>query len=182
VRADHAFTELTTERLRLRRSEPGDAEAIASYRSLPEVHRTQGWERTDAEHIRGEIEAMAARAPGEPGGWTQFTVETRNGGEIVGDVGLSPAEDAAGTIKVGYTIAPAHQRRGYASEAVAALVEYAFTVLDADAVRAYADAGNVASTRVMEKVGMRLIERFEGTEDDGTHWTGVRYERERGEG
>jgi RimJ/RimL family protein N-acetyltransferase len=104
----------------------------------------------------------------------QFTVEARDGG-IVGDVGLSPADGEAGVIKVGYTIDPRFQSRGYATEAVKALVDYAFTTLDADVVRAYAGAENTSSIRVMEKVGMRFMERFQGSDGEET-WTGVRYE------
>ncbi len=121
---------------------------------------------------------MAARAPGEPGGWVQFSVKERGSGFLVGDVGLNPAEGEPGVIKVGYTVAPAFQGRGYATEAVRALIAYAFDTLGADVVRAYADAENVASTRVAEKVGMRLVERF-GGRGGGDVWVGVRYELRR---
>jgi RimJ/RimL family protein N-acetyltransferase len=178
MRADPAFGSIETDRLRLRRSRPDDAEAISRYRSDPEVNRQQGWERTDAEGVRRDIEEMAARAPGEGGGWVQFTVEERDGGRLVGDVGLSPADGEPGVIKVGYTIDPAFQRRGYATEAVRALVDYALGTLGAEVVRAYASADNAASIRVAERVGMRLIERFEGEDEDG-RWFGVRYERRR---
>ena len=176
MRPDPAFEPLATDRLVLRRSIPADAETISAYRSDPDVHRHQGWERTDPDSIRAEIEEMAARVPGDPGGWVQFTVEERETGALVGDVGLAPADGEPGVIKVGYTIAPRHQANGFATEAVAALVAYAFERLDADVVRAYADADNVASIRVAEKVGLRMIERFSGHEDDGTVWHGVRYE------
>ena len=172
---DHDFEPIRTERLVLRRSHADDAAAIAAYRSDPEVHRYQGWERTDHEGVRDEIEAMAARRPGEPGGWVQFTVEERGSGRLVGDVGMSPAEGEPGVIKVGYTMDPAFQGRGYATEAVAALITYAFDALGADVVRAYASAENIPSIRVAEKVGMRLVERFERTYE-GETWQGVRYE------
>jgi RimJ/RimL family protein N-acetyltransferase len=177
MRPDAAFTELLTERLRLRRSVPADAPTISTYRSMPEVHMHQGWDRTDPDGVRAEIEEMAGRAPGEPGGWAQFTVERRGDGEIVGDVGLSP-DDEPGVIKVGYTVAPSHQGNGYATEAVGALVAYAFDTLGASVVRAYADAGNTPSTRVMEKNGLALVERFEYLED-GQTWLIVRHERRR---
>lgn len=166
---------LETDRLVLRRSRPDDAAAISSYRSDPRVHRYQGWERTDPQGVRDEIEAMGARRPGERGGWVQFTVEERDGHRLVGDVGLSPAEDEPGVIKIGYTMDPAVQGRGYATEAVAALVAFAFDELGADVVRAYASAENAPSIRVAEKVGMQLVERYERT-DDGRSWRGVRYE------
>jgi RimJ/RimL family protein N-acetyltransferase len=178
MRADRDFEPLVTERLVLRRSRPEDAETISGYRRDPEVNRTQGWERTDPESVRADIEEMAGRAPGEPGGWVQFSVEERDGGRLVGDVGISPADGEAGVIKVGYTMSPAFQGRGYATEAVGALLVYAFEGLGADVVRAYADADNTPSIRVAEKVGMRLIERFEHHEA-GEVWFGVRYERRR---
>ncbi|MBI3648850.1 MAG: GNAT family N-acetyltransferase [Actinobacteria bacterium] len=178
MRVDTEFEPLVTERLLLRRSRPEDAETISAYRSDPEVHRHQGWERTDPEGVRAQIEEMAGRAPGEPGGWVQLSVTERETGRLVGDVGLSPAEGEAGVIKVGYTMAPAFQGRGYATEAVGALVAYAFERLGADVVRAYASADNLPSILVAEKVGMRLVERFEHRYGDEV-WFGVRYELRR---
>ena len=177
MRIDHDFPPIDTERLVLRRSRPDDAEAISGYRSDPEVNRWQGWERTDPEGIRHELELMAGRHPGEPG-WVQLSVEDRETGKLVGDVGLSPAEGEPGVIKIGYTIDPAFQGRGYATEAVEALVRYAIDSLGADVVRAYASAENLPSHRVAEKVGMELMERFEHREGDEV-WSGVRYERHR---
>jgi len=175
MRTDNGFDSLLTERLVLRRSHVGDADTISAYRSDPDVHRQQGWDRTDPEGVRAEIKEMATREPGEPGGWVQFSVEERTSGLLVGDVGLSPADGEPGVIKVGYTSAPIYQGRGYATEAVRALVDYLFGTMEADVVRAYADAENTPSIRVMEKTGMRLVERFSGR-DGGEVWVGVRYE------
>jgi RimJ/RimL family protein N-acetyltransferase len=178
MRADPDFEPIVTERLVLRRSRPEDAEAIAAYRSDPEVHRYQGWERTDAEGVRAEIVEMMGRAPGAPGGWIQFSVEERETGGLVGDIGLSLADGEPGVIKVGYTMSPAFQGRGYATEAVGALIDYAFDTLGADIVRAYASAENIASIRVAEKVGMHLMERYERRHGDEM-WSGVRFEMRR---
>jgi len=169
---------IETERLLLRRSRPEDAATISAYRSDPNVNRQQGWDRTDLEGVLADIVEMSGRSPGEPGGWVQFTVEERGGGRIVGDVGLSVADGEPGVIKVGYTIDPAFQGNGYATEAIRALVEYAFETLGAELVRAHASAENAPSIRVAEKVGMRLVERFEHREGDEV-WYGVRYERRR---
>ena len=100
---DPDFQPLETERLILRRSQPEDAEAISTYRSDPEVNRHQGWERTDVAGIREEIEVMAARTPGEPGGWVQLSLLEREDGSLVGDVGFTHADGEPGVIKIGYT-------------------------------------------------------------------------------
>ncbi|MDQ3210505.1 MAG: GNAT family N-acetyltransferase [Actinomycetota bacterium] len=172
---DRDFEPIVTERLVLRRSHTDDASSISTYRSDPEVHRYQGWDRTDREGVMGEIEAMAGRAPGEPGGWVQLSVEERDTGRLVGDVGMSPADGEPGVIKIGYTMDPAFQGRGYATEAVEAMVGYAFDTLGAQVVRAYASAENLPSIRVAEKAGLELKERFERTYE-GETWQGVRYE------
>ena len=174
------FQPIVTESLRLRRSVPDDAERISAYRSDPNVSRYQGWERVDVEGIRTELEEMAARSPGEPGGWVQFSVEERDSGRLVGDVGLSPAEGEPETVKVGYTIAPEFQGRGYATEAMGALATYAFDRLGATVVRAYASAENLPSHRVAEKIGMRLVERIERRHGDSRFFV-VRYELRRGD-
>jgi RimJ/RimL family protein N-acetyltransferase len=178
MRVDTDFHPIATERLLLRRSEPRDAETISAYRSDPEVHRYQGWDRTDPAGIREEIEQMAARSPGEIGGWVQLSVEDASTHELVGDVGCSPAEDEPGVMKIGYTMAPAFQGRGYATEAMRALVAYAFDTLEADVVRAYASAENTPSIRVAEKIGMQLVEAFT-RRYEGETWHGVRYELRR---
>jgi RimJ/RimL family protein N-acetyltransferase len=178
MRIDTGFEPILTPRLTLRRSLPADAATISAYRSDPEVHRHQGWERTDRSGIRAEIQDMARRSPGEPGGWVQLSVEERGSGTLVGDVGLSRADGEPGVIKVGYPIAPAAQGNGYATEAIVALVGYAIEMLDAEVVRAYADAGNRRSIRVMEKAGLRHVETFEHVEGDEV-WPIVRYERAR---
>lgn len=175
VRTDPNFRELVTERLRLRRSAPDDAAAISAYRSDPEVHRFQGWERTDEAAVRAEIQEMEGRAPGQPGGWVQLSVEERTTGRFVGDVGLSAVEGEPGVVKVGYTIAPTFQGRGYGTEAVRAMVAYAFETLGAETIRMHASADNAASIRVAEKAGLRFVERREYRDGDEI-WLGVRYE------
>lgn len=167
-------TALEGARLVLRRSIPEDAEAIAAYRNDPEVRRFQGWGTTGVEDVRTSIEEMVTRRPGEED-WVQFSVIEVASGVLVGDVGLCPSRSEPDVIKIGYTIAPAHQGRGYGTEAVTLLIGFIFDELGPPIVRMYADADNYPSIRVAEKAGMRHIETFEETED-GETWTGVRYE------
>jgi RimJ/RimL family protein N-acetyltransferase len=178
MRVDRDFESLPTERLVLRRSRPEDADTISAYRTDPDVNRYQGWDRTDPDGITADIQQMMERVPGEPGGWVQLSVEERASGRMIGDVGFSLVDGESGVIKIGYTIAPEFQGRGYGTEAVGALVGYAFDTLGADVVRAFASAENIPSIRVAEKIGMRLVERFE-RRSGAQSWSGVRYELRR---
>ena len=89
------------------------------------------------------------------------------------------AREKLGSTGLGRGVAIPHGRIKGLKEAVGALVSYAFDTLGADVVRAYASADNIASVRVAEKVGMKLMERIEHRYGNET-WYGVRYERRRG--
>jgi ribosomal-protein-alanine N-acetyltransferase len=84
------------------------------------------------------------------GVWTVIEVATNC---VVGDIGFVVPPDADGVVEMGYSIVPTRRRRGYASEAAAALVGWVFQQPGVSAVVAGTDAGNAASQRVLEKAG-----------------------------
>lgn len=57
-----------------------------------------------------------------------------------------------------YALSPAHQRRGYATEASRALIDYAFTHLRLKRIVATTTRDNMASMAVMRRVGMQIVE------------------------
>ena len=61
--------------------------------------------------------------------------------------------DVDGAVEIGYTIFPSDRGRGYATEAVAALVEWAAQSSQVEALLATVVRGNDASVRVLERVG-----------------------------
>jgi RimJ/RimL family protein N-acetyltransferase len=84
------------------------------------------------------------------GVWTVIEVATNS---VVGDIGFVVPPDADGVVEMGYSIVPSRRRRGYAGEAAAALVGWAFEQQGVTAVVAGTDADNAASERVLEKAG-----------------------------
>lgn len=93
------------------------------------------------------------------------TVIDRAEGVAVGQIGTKGQPDAAGDIEIGYGINPSYWNRGYASEAVGALVEF---LLDQPTVRrvlAETRTDNAASIRVLEKIGFARIGEREDDED-----------------
>ena len=95
-------------------------------------------------------------------GWLSWYWVRYDGGkgELVGNGGFTgkPVDAQA---EVGYMVREAHRRQGYATEAVQALVDWAFEA-GVETVWAETAVGNVASRRVLEKLG--FVEEGEGTE------------------
>lgn len=57
---------------------------------------------------------------------------------------------------IGYAVATPYQRKGYATEAISALIQYAFETLKIRRIVAHTGRGNDGSVAVMRKVGMRV--------------------------
>ena len=93
-------------------------------------------------------------------GWGFWALEERDGGRLVGGAGLFPLGWEGPEIELAYHVVPSRWRRGYATEAGGALLAAAWAA-GLDQVVAVALPENRASTRVMEKLGMRLEGRHE---------------------
>jgi RimJ/RimL family protein N-acetyltransferase len=144
-----------TARLRVRRFRPNDAPALAVYRSDPAVARYQSWTAPVSPDAARELVAgFAAGHPAAPG-WFQYAVELSVTGELIGDIGVRLHGNRM-QAELGFTLAPVHQGRGYATEAVTAVLEQLFTKGGLHRVSAECDARNTASARLLRRVGFRL--------------------------
>lgn len=87
---------------------------------------------------------------------TRYTVILRETGHVVGTIHLMDVSDrAVETMEVGYSIAPAHKRRGYAYESLTALLHYLLHDLNLDMVIAGAFPDNTPSLELMKKLGFQ---------------------------
>ena len=154
--ASETFAPIQTARLRLRPFRDSDAAAFAAYRSDPEVARYQGWDAPyPIEQAREFVTTMATAQAGVPGDWLQVAVARAGDGSLVGDCAFAPQAHEARTVEIGFTVAPEHQGRGYAREAVSLLLQYLFNQLGKHRVTASCDARNAPSAKMLEAVGMR---------------------------
>lgn len=144
--------EITTERLVIRRFRAEDAAAFSAYRSDPEVARYQGWDAPYAiEDARAAVDAFAKGDPATPG-WFQYAIDL--GGELIGDIGVN-LHDNRMQADLGFTLAPAYQGKGYAAEAVGALLRHLFVAQGLHRVSAECDARNGASARLLKRLGFQ---------------------------
>ncbi|MFJ3306802.1 GNAT family N-acetyltransferase [Streptomyces sp. NPDC086549] len=145
---------METARLVLRRFRPEDAPALAAYRSAPEVSRYQSWQApVSTEEAERLVASFSATDPRYPG-WFQYAVELRDAPGLIGDVGVCRTEDGR-QAELGFTFGPAFQGRGYATEAVARVVEFLLVEEGLHRVSANCDGRNVRSASLLERVGFR---------------------------
>jgi len=111
-----------------------------------------GWPPQYTEDTQVFMAETLAAAPQDCGWWLWYFIDARERA-LVGQGGFKgPPQD--GSIEVGYSIVDAFQKRGYATEAVGALIEWAFTQPGVDRVIAHTYRHLHASIRVMEKNGL----------------------------
>jgi len=139
-------------RLIARRFGPRDLPSFVAMRNDPEVARYQSWDTYTEAEGRRFLEELAQHKRGEPG-WFQFALELRETGEFVGDCGLNILAHEPRLARIGYTIARPHWNKGLATEAVRALVDYAFSTFPLHRITASVDPRNGSSCGVLEKAG-----------------------------
>jgi RimJ/RimL family protein N-acetyltransferase len=158
--SDAAFDRIESQRLILRRFRDADLAPFVAYRNDPEVARYQSWDSFDEREARAFIREMASVQPGVPGEWFQFAVESKETEGLVGDCALQVDGQEPYRAELGFTLAREHQGRGFASEAVSRLLDYAFASLDLHRIFAIADCRNKPSWTLLERVGLRQEGHF----------------------
>ena len=152
---DDGFRALVTDRLTIRRFGVADVPAFAAYRSIPQVARYQSWDTPfGEERARRFVASLATSHPDTPGEWYQFAVTETSSGRLLGDLAAAPESDHR-LVRIGFTLAPHAQGRGFASEAVTALLDYLFHTRGKHRVAADCDPRNLASVALLERIGMR---------------------------
>ncbi|MBS1953156.1 MAG: GNAT family N-acetyltransferase [Cyanobacteria bacterium SZAS-4] len=152
------FTEILTDRLRLRALQPKDAHEMQAYRALPEVFQYQGCGAKSLNEVQAFIAGMANVDLSKPG-WNQVGIELVNDGSLIGDCGIHILDDTR-IAEFGITLDPKHHSKGYATEAVKAVIELLFSKYEKHRVFASVDPRNAPSLALMERLGMRKEGHF----------------------
>ena len=145
---------LETESLVLRPMEMHDAKNIYSYASDPEVSRYVLWEPhrrlSDTRSYIRYVRRLYRR--GLPSAWAVVLKKDRS---VIGSIGFVGYSTAHGSAEVGYSFARRHWNQGYATQALRAVIQSAFSRIGAlYRLEAQHDVRNPASGKVMEKSGM----------------------------
>lgn len=154
---------IETERLRLRPFTRGDVDAVFAYRSREDVCAflfDEPMNRTEcAEAVQARVGQVAFTAKGDK---IVLAVERRETPGVIGEVSLiwRSAENRQG--ELGYIFHPDVHGQGIATEASNAMLRFGFGTAGLYRIYARCDARNTASSRVMERLGMRQEAYFRG--------------------
>jgi RimJ/RimL family protein N-acetyltransferase len=152
---------LHTRRLLLRNFTASDLDAFLAYRNDPEVAKYQGWPlpypREKGEAFIAEMKDIHAPKQGQ---WLQLALELKETTSLIGDVAFCIKDDDVHQAVIGFSIASAYWKNGYATEALAALLDYLFEDIDLHRVTADCDTENISSWKTMEKLGFRREAHF----------------------
>lgn len=142
---------LETERLLLRRYQPQDAaQCFAFLSNEQDAYLDCCKAFTDMDEEYHERVALFGQRE------TQYMVTLKENGEAIGTVNVFADDSrAVDAMEIGYSIARAHQRRGYAFEALSALLGLLQEDLHLELVTAGALPENMASEKLLTKLGFR---------------------------
>lgn len=172
---------LQTDRLLVRMLHEDDIDTLTVYRNDPEVSALQDWDlpypRERAEKL---VAAHAGRQDVTPGTGTQLAIDL--GGQLIGDIFVG-LDEHSGIAEIGFTLARAHQGRGYAVEAVGAVVDDLVDRIGVHRLVGELSPQNHASARLLERLGMTfeyVAEKsfwWRGGWDDNLHYSMTADER-----
>ncbi|HLK44535.1 MAG TPA: GNAT family N-acetyltransferase [Acidimicrobiales bacterium] len=146
---------LQTPRLRLRALVPDDAEAMAEYRSLPEVCRYVPFHPMTPDDVRDRITGAWSTGGWSSDGGVAILGVTLADDVVVGDVMLRLASLDDGVGELGYVMHPRLAGQGLGTEAAHGVLHLAFDQAGLRRMIARVDTENVASWALLERLGMR---------------------------
>lgn len=155
------ITTLTTSRLILRQWQDTDYPVFAALVADPIVMRyfPKCLNMTESQQFIDWCRDLIATQ-----GWGFWAVELKETGQFIGFVGLNsqPSQFSfSPCVEIGWRLAQAYWQQGYATEAAQACLKFAFEQLQLSSVVAFTAKQNIASEKVMQRLGMQYIQDFE---------------------
>ncbi|MEZ4737146.1 MAG: GNAT family N-acetyltransferase [Caldilineaceae bacterium] len=160
--------DVTTARLHIRDLCEADWPALHALRTNPEVYRYNHFGPESEEETRIWIRETMEHNNLTPRLSHNCSIVLKATGQVIGWIGFglpSPHKAQYSDISFGYALSPTFWHQGYMTEALQALLAFVFTTTAADSVSDTCDVRNIGSARVMEKAGLRQVERFAAFDD-----------------
>ncbi|WP_173911192.1 GNAT family N-acetyltransferase [Acinetobacter sp. Marseille-Q1618] len=155
-----SYYKLETHRLRLRQWQGSDLIAFAALNADPEVMQyfPKCLNSDESELLATRFHHLIHKHQ-----WGFWAVELKENQKFIGFVGLHAQPEQftfSPCVEIGWRLAKQYWHYGYATEAAQACLAFAFEVLKLDAVVAFTAYPNLASAKVMQRLGMTYLYDF----------------------
>lgn len=157
--------ELKTERLYLREMTLDDAQALFCIWSDPDVTKFMNVEafKTEAQAI-DMIKLLTSLSAEKKA--LRFTMIETGTNTVIGSCGYNEIDWEVGSAEIGYELDQSYWGKGYGTEAITALIHYAFDHLQLKRMVAKVEPANAGSIKILEKLHFRdegeVIENSKG--------------------
>ncbi|QYJ80630.1 GNAT family N-acetyltransferase [Shewanella acanthi] len=149
------MVELYSDRLKLRSLKEEDWPYFLALNLDPEINQFVRIPESE-EVIRKKFIERSASWLYSSGDWLTLAIETIDSGEFVGLTGLHCQHFEEQRAEVGYLLLKEHHGKGYASESLQAVVDWACLRFEVHKFVGHCAKDNIASARVLEKCGFQL--------------------------
>lgn len=154
------MTILQTPRLVLRPFDPADADDLFAVYGNAGAMRY--WSTLPHETVAVTAQMIERTLAADPGTHAEFAIVYN--GKVIGKVGLWQLPE------IGYVLHPDYWRRGFATEAVEAVIAHGFETLGLSQITADVDPENAASLAMLKKLGFAITGQAQNTIEIGGKW------------
>ena len=162
--------QLTTERLVLREFREDDWRAVLDYQRDPLYLRYYPWEDRSEADAREFVDMFRGWQAEQPRRRFQLAITRRDDGGLIGNCGVRRKPGNEWEADIGYELSPRYWGCGYATEAAWAMVDCGFRELGLRRISSWCIADNVASARVLERLGFKQEGRLRSNEFFKGRW------------
>ncbi|MBD2518437.1 GNAT family N-acetyltransferase [Nostoc sp. FACHB-973] len=146
---------LETNRLLMREFVESDSQAVFAYQSNPLYLLYSHWTHRTENDVCEFIQMFITQQKEQPRTKFQLAVVLKEENRLIGNCGIRINDSKLGEANIGYELNPEYWRQGYATEAAQAILKFGFEELKMHRIWSWCIAENIASFKVLEKIGMR---------------------------
>lgn len=160
----------------MRDFEAEDWPAVLAYQQHPEYLRYYPWTQRTESDVKGFLGIFRGWQEATPRFRFQLAVALKDTGELIGNAGIRCPRHGADCAELGYELAYEQWGKGYATEAAGAMLNFGLEQLKLRHITADCNAENLASARVLEKLGFSLDKRVDrAVYFKGRWWDSLEY-------
>lgn len=145
---------LKSEKVILREMEEKDWIGVHKYASQEKVCQYQAWGPNSEQESEGFVKQVLIDAKKEPRSRFVFAIILKESGEMIGAGEFNIRDYTNRVGEIGYIVNPKYWGMGFATEVAKLLITYGINDLNMHRIFATCDPINIASSRVLDKVGM----------------------------